>query len=72
MITIKRDDDVITCSTNTFEIMYKRLGYEIVDTSKKIDKKEIEVEKVEEIPVIETEIEKKETTKKTNTKSKKK
>lgn len=45
MIKIIKDKDILSCSIKTYESMYKRLGYEILE-----DKKEAKVEvKVEEI-----------------------
>lgn len=43
MIKIIKDKDILSCSIKTYESMYKRLGYEILE-----DKKETKVE-VEEI-----------------------
>ena len=41
MITIIKDGEKIRCSQNTYDSMYKRLGYEIVaeDTKEKIKEK---------------------------------
>lgn len=76
MITIKKDENVITCSKNTFETIYKRMGYKVIMPSKTTAKveKPIEkvVEKVEEIPVVEIKSEKKDFSKKNNTKKDKK
>ena len=76
MITIKKDDNTVICSKNTFETTYKRLGYEIVNPSKKETKVE-KTEKVEdvkpeieEIPVVEMKSEKKSEAKKGKSKSK--
>lgn len=45
MIKIFKGDHVISVSKNTFEVMYKRLGYKVVETKKeKIE----EPKKVEE------------------------
>lgn len=74
MITITKDGNNITCSKNTFETIYKRMGYELVIPSKptaKVEKpiekvvKKVE-EKVEEIPVVEMKSEKKVVSKKDN------
>lgn len=77
MITIKKDENTVVCSKNTFETIYKRLGYEIVNPSKKTTKdvkKEIveNIEVEEEIPVVEIKNDKKTETKKGKTKGKSK
>lgn len=56
MITIIKDGNKIKCSQNTYDTMYRRMGYEIFEEKpivKKIEKteeiKEVHKEKVEEI-----------------------
>lgn len=50
MITIIKDGNKIRCSQNTYDIMYKRLGYEILDENKKpkVIKTEVVKETIEE------------------------
>ena len=40
MIKIKKGDHVLSVSKNTYEVMYKRLGYEMVVAKKEESKKE--------------------------------
>ena len=51
MITIIKDNNRLRCSQNTYDTMYKRLGYEILN-----EIKETKVEKVEKIPLEKVEI----------------
>lgn len=64
MITIKKDGETVVCSKGTYESMFKRLGYEIVNESKKNEiqkEQKVETQKIEnkleneiaDIPVIE-------------------
>lgn len=47
MITIIKDGNKIRCSQNTYDIMYKRLGYEILNENK--EPKVIKTEVVKEV-----------------------
>lgn len=61
MIKIEKDGHSIVCSNSTYNTMYKRLGYTIVNENQKaqpVKKVEQKQEEVVEIPVIETKIEK--------------
>ena len=51
MITIVKDDQILRCSQNTYETMYKRLGYT------KLEDKEPVAEIVEKIEIKEEPIE---------------
>lgn len=61
MIKIQKEGHTIICSDATYNTMYKRLGYEVVNEAKE---KKVEVPKVEkkledeitDIPVVETEV----------------
>ena len=55
MIKIEKDGHFIICSNNSYDTMYKRLGYKIVGENKTKEIKQQEKQKVEidEIPVIE-------------------
>lgn len=48
MITIIKDNSKIKCSQNTYETMYKRLGYTILEEPKKIEKKEEPKKEIEQ------------------------
>lgn len=41
MITIVKDGEKIKCSQNTYDSMYKRLGYEILVENKKTEAKKV-------------------------------
>ena len=41
MITIIKDGEKIKCSQNTYDSMYKRLGYEILVENKKTEVKKV-------------------------------
>lgn len=74
MIKIIKDNNIVTCSKNTFEIVYKRLGYEIVETEKKViekPKKEIVEDTIPVIEIIEEVEETKSSKTKTNTRKSK-
>lgn len=61
MIRIEKDGHSIVCSNSTYNTMYKRLGYTIVNENQKaqpVKKVEQKQEEVVEIPVIETKVEK--------------
>lgn len=61
MIKIEKDGHSIVCSNSTYNTMYKRLGYAIVNENQKaqpVKKVEQKQEEVVEIPVIETKVEK--------------
>ena len=61
MIKIEKDGHSIVCSNSTYNTMYKRLGYTIVNENQKaqpVKKVEQKQEEVVEIPVIETKVEK--------------
>lgn len=51
MITIVKDGEKIRCSQNTYDTMYKRLGYEIL-----VENKKAKVEKQESSPLEEVEL----------------
>lgn len=42
MITIIKEGNKIVCSNGTYETMYKRLGYEILEENKKTEVKKVE------------------------------
>ena len=42
MITIIKEGNKIVCSNSTYETMYKRLGYEILEGNKKTEVKKTE------------------------------
>lgn len=48
---IQKDNTIIDCSKNTYETMYKRLGYKVIEEVKteKPVKEEIKEEVVEEV-----------------------
>lgn len=46
MITIIKEGQTLRCSKNTYDIMYKRMGYEILEQKK--ETKEPEKEKIKE------------------------
>ena len=71
MIKIEKDGHFIICSNNSYDTMYKRLGYKIVGENKTKEIKQQEKQKTEinEIPVIEMKQEK--NNKDKNTKNKK-
>lgn len=74
MIKIIKDNNIVTCSKNTFEIVYKRLGYKIVETKKEVVKKPQKEIVEDTIPVVEIieEVEETKTSKsKTNTRKSK-
>lgn len=61
MIKIEKDGHSIICSNSTYNTMYKRLGYTIVNENQKVQpikKVEQKQEEIVEIPVIETKVEK--------------
>ena len=61
MIKIEKDGHSIICSNSTYNTMYKRLGYTIVNENQKVqpvEKNETKQEETVEIPVIETKVEK--------------
>lgn len=61
MIKIEKDGHSIICSNSTYNTMYKRLGYTIVNENQKVQpvkKVEAKQEEAVEIPVIETKVEK--------------
>lgn len=61
MIKIEKDGHSIVCSNSTYNTMYKRLGYTIVNENQKeqpVKKVEAKQEEIVEIPVIETKVEK--------------
>lgn len=61
MIKIEKDGHSIVCSNSTYNTMYKRLGYTIVNENQKVQpvkKVEPKQEEIVEIPVIETKVEK--------------
>ena len=68
MIKIQKGGHTIICSNETYNTMYKRLGYEEVNDKKE---KKVEIPKVEkkledeitDIPVVETEVVEKPTSK---------
>jgi hypothetical protein len=67
MIKIVKDNHFVVCSQNSFDTMYKRLGYTVVNENQKpkdTQAKQIKIEEIKknEIPVIEIKNEK--TTKK--------
>ena len=71
MITIIKDGEKIRCSQNTYDSMYKRLGYKILNEIKetKVERQEkIPLEKVETIIPEKTEVKK---TTRTRTRTKK-
>lgn len=45
MITIIKDNDELKCSQNTYDTMYKRLGYTIKEQTKQKETKETKVTK---------------------------
>lgn len=50
MITIVKDGNKMKCSQNTYDTMYKRLGYEILQETPKVEiKKEVHKEEPKEI-----------------------
>lgn len=60
MIKIEKDGHSIICSNSTYNTMYKRLGYTIVNENQKVQpikKVEQKQEEIVEIPVIETKVE---------------
>lgn len=61
MIKIEKDGHSIICSNSTYNTMYKRLGYTIVNENQKVQpvkKNGTKQEEEIEIPVIETKVEK--------------
>jgi len=61
MIKIEKDGHSMICSNSTYNTMYKRLGYTIVNENQKVQpvkKVEQKQEEIIEIPVIETKVEK--------------
>ena len=61
MIKIEKDGHSIVCSNSTYNTMYKRLGYTIVNEKQEeqlVKKIEAKQEEIVEIPVIETKVEK--------------
>ena len=69
MITIIKDNNRLRCSQNTYDTMYKRLGYEILIEKKEEPKEEIVKETIEEIIVPKETIEIKPTKTRTRTRS---
>ena len=68
MIKIQKEGHTMMCSNETYNTMYKRLGYEIVKQSKEIKVEMPKIEKkledeITDIPVVEIEVEQKTTSK---------
>ena len=51
MITIIKEGNKIVCSNGTYETMYKRLGYKILEENKKTEVKNLEDTKKEKIVI---------------------
>ena len=72
MITIIKDGNKIRCSQNTYDTMYKRLGYEIFVEKIKVEQPKEEIKKtIEKIIVPEEIIKEKSTKSRTRSRTKK-